>query len=237
MILFATSAWIEHFSSERRNSGTLSYLEAPDLAPYPLSMPCRFTTRLLATVMLCLCALDGHARSLSWQEGNRLQQKIHAIVKNGALSPVPAKRTAVSEAELNSYLNFHLRERIPASLSKPQVNLLGSSRLAGRVYVDIDEFKRQRGTRGLMDPFSYLSGEVPVTARGVLRTREGRGQFYLDSAEIYGVPLPRPVLQELVTFFSRTSERPRGFDLDSPFDLPAKIRELSVTQGEALVVQ
>ena len=205
---------------------------------YPLCMGCRFATPLLAIVLiLCPNALNGQAGSLSRQEGDRLQHKVDAIVKNGTLSPVSAKRTVVSEAELNSYLNLNLREKIPPALSKPEVNLLGNGGLAGRVYVDIDEFKRQRGTRGLMDPFSYLSGEVPVTARGLLRTREGRGQFQLSSAEIYGVPLPNPVLQELVTFFSRSAERPRGFDLDSPFDLPAKIRELMVTQREALVVQ
>jgi hypothetical protein len=198
----------------------------------------RWAAQLLTVVLiLCLVTLNGAAGSLSRQEGDRLQQKIDAIVKNSALSPVPAKKTAVSELELNSYLNLNLREKVPPALSKPEVNLLGNGGLAGRVYVDIDEFKRQRGTRGLMDPFSYLSGEVPVTARGVLRTREGRGQFQLSSAEIYGVPLPYPVLQELVTFFSRSPERPRGFDLDSPFDLPAKIRGLVVTPGEALVVQ
>jgi len=201
-------------------------------------MRCRIATQLLTVVLILgLNARNGPAGSLSRQEGDRLQQKIDAIVNNGALSPVPRKKTAVSEAELNSYLNLNLREKVPPALSQPEVNLLGNGGLAGRVYVDIDKFKRQRGTRGLMDPFSYLSGEVPVTARGVLRTREGRGQFQLSSAEIYGVPLPKPVLQELVTFFSRSPERPRGFDLDSPFDLPAKIRELLVTQGEALAVQ
>jgi hypothetical protein len=201
-------------------------------------MSCRFATRLLTVVLiLCLNALNGQAGSLSRQEGDRLQQKIDVILKNGALSPVPAKKTAVSEAELNSYLNLNLREKAPPALSNPEVNLLGNGGLAGRVYVDNDEFNRQRGTRGLMDPFSYLSSEVPVKARGLLRAGEGRGQFQLSSAEIYGIPLPKPVLQELVTFFSRSPERPRGFDLDSPFDLPAKIRELKVTQGEALIVQ
>ena len=201
-------------------------------------MRCRFAKqRLTVALILCLTAFSGHTGSLSRQEGDRLQQKIDAIVKNGALSPVPAKKTAASEAQLNSYLNFNLREKIPPALSKPEVNLLGNRGLTGRVYLDIDEFKRQRGTRGLLDPFTYLSGEVPVTASGVLRTREGRGQFQLSSAEIYGVPLPKAVLQDLVTFFSRSPERPRGFDLDSPFDLPAKIRELTITQGEALVLQ
>ena len=198
----------------------------------------RFAGQLLTILLiLSLSGFHSHAAPLSKQQGDQLQRKIEAIEKNGSVSPVPAKKTPVSESELNSYLNFNLREKIPQGLSQPEVNLLDNGGLAGRIYVDIDEFRRQRGTRGFMDPFSYLSGQVPVTARGVLRTRDGRGQFQLGSAEIYGVPLPKPILQELVTFFSRTPEQPRGFDLDSPFDLPAKIRELPITQGQAIVVQ
>jgi hypothetical protein len=198
----------------------------------------RFAGHLLTVLLaLTLSGLHSRAASLSKQEGDQLQSKIDAIAKNGSVSPVAAKKTPVSESELNSYLSFNLREKIPQGLSKPEVNLLNNGGVAGRIYVDIDEFKRQRGTRGFMDPFSYFSGEVPVTARGVLRTRDGKGQFQLGSAEILGVPLPKPILQELVSFFSRTPEQPRGFDLDSPFDLPAKIRELSITQGQALVIQ
>ena|SRR5919108_290391 len=197
-------------------------------------LPAQLLTILLT---LTLSGFHSHAAPLSKQEGDQLQRKIEAIEKNGSVSPVPAKKTPVSESELNSYLNFNLREKIPQGLSKPEVNLLDSGGVAGRIYVNIDEFKRQRGTRGFMDPFSYLSGEVPVTARGVLRTRDGKGQFQLGSAEIFGVPLPKPILQELVSFFSRTPEQPRGFDLDSPFDLPAKIRELPINQGQAIVIQ
>jgi hypothetical protein len=197
-----------------------------------------FAGHLLTILLtLTLSGFHSHAAPLSKQEGDQLQRKIEAIEKNGSVSPVPAKKTPVSESELNSYLNFNLREKIPQGLSKPEVNLLDSGGVAGRIYVNIDEFKRQRGTRGFMDPFSYLSGEVPVTARGVLRTRDGKGQFQLGSAEILGVPLPKPILQELVSFFSRTPEQPRGFDLDSPFDLPAKIRELPINQGQAIVIQ
>jgi hypothetical protein len=78
---------------------------------------------------------------------------------------------------------------------------------------------------------------VPLTARGVLHTRGGKGQFQLASAEIHGVPVPKPIVQELVSFFSRTPEKPNGFNLDAPFNLPAKIREIIVNPGEAFLVQ
>ena len=101
----------------------------------------------------------------------------------------------------------------------------------------MDEFTRRRQSRSVIDPLNYLSGQVPVNARGLLRTREGRGQLYLRSADIGGVPLPKPLLQELVGYFSRTPQNPNGFDIDAPFDLPSKIREISVGAGESVVIQ
>ena len=177
------------------------------------------------------------AIQLSKQEGDRLQRKIDEITKNGSAVPVKARRTPVSEAEVNSYLAFNAKDKIPQGLTDPEITIVGDGRLAGRILVDLDEFKRHRSSQGFMDPLSYISGKVPVTAHGLLRTQEGKGQFRLESAEILGVPLPKPILQELVTFFSRTPENPEGFDIDTPFNLPAKIREIMINKGEAVVVQ
>ena len=177
------------------------------------------------------------AGQLSKEQGDRLERKIEEITKNASANPVRSKRTTGSELEVNSYLNFNLKDKIPRGLTSPQITVVGDGQLAGRVFVDIDEFKRHRNSGGILDPLNYISGQVPVTARGVLRTRDGKGKFQLGSAEILGVPLPKPLLQELVTFFSRTPETPNGIDIDAPFNLPAKIREIVISRGEAVVVQ
>jgi hypothetical protein len=169
--------------------------------------------------------------------GERLARKIDEIDKNAAANPVRSKKTAVSELELNSYLAFNLKDKIPRGLANPEVQLVGNHRLVGRVFVDMDEFRRHRSSSGPWDPLSYVSGQVPLTARGTLHTQDGRGKFQLASAEIHGVPLPKSIVQELVSFFSRSVERPRGINIDAPFALPAKIREIAIQPGEALVVQ
>ena len=193
---------------------------------------------LLGLSVLSLCVSSAVAAiQLSKQEGDRLQRKIDEITKNGSAVPVKARRTPVSEAEVNSYLAFNAKDKIPQGLTNPEITIVGDGRLAGRILVDLDEFKRHRSSQGFMDPLSYISGKVPVTAHGLLRTQEGKGQFRLESAEILGVPLPKPILQELVTFFSRTPENPEGFDIDAPFNLPAKIREIMINKEEAVVVQ
>jgi hypothetical protein len=195
------------------------------------------SSNLSGVFLLTLCASSSFAIALSQEDGNRLQAKIDAIMKNAAADPPKARKFSIAEREVNSYLVFNLKEKIPKGLAEPEITMVGDGALAARVLVDMDEVKRRRQSRSVIDPLNYLSGQVPLNARGLLRTREGRGQFYLRSADIGGVPLPKPVLQELIGYFSRTPQSPNGFDIDAPFDLPSKIREISVGAGESVVIQ
>lgn len=197
-----------------------------------------FGSRFLFILLIVGITGSGTAAlELSREQGDALQRKLEEVAKNGSKNPVAARRTPMSELEVNSYLAFNVKDKIPRGLTNPQITMLGDGQLSGRVVVDFDEVKRHRRSQGLIDPLSYVSGQVPVTARGVLRGREGNGQFQLISAEILGMPLPKPIVQELVSFFSRTRENPNGFDIDAPFELPAKIRELVVQRGEAVLIQ
>ncbi len=60
-----------------------------------------------------------------------------------------------------------------------------------------------------------------------------RGTFALESATLGAVPVPKSLLQELVTYYTRSPELPNGFDLDKPFDLPANIRQVELQRGAA----
>jgi hypothetical protein len=51
------------------------------------------------------------------------------------------------------------------------------------------------------------------------------------------VPVPKSVLQELVSYYSKSESQPQGVDFEAPFRLPARIREIRTTLGQALVVQ
>ena len=82
-----------------------------------------------------------------------------------------------------------------------------------------------------------LRGRLPVQAAGVLRTQKGVGAFTLESASVGGLPVPKTVLQELVSYYSRSETNPKGVDFEAPFRLPAKIQEIRTSQGQALVVQ
>ena len=84
---------------------------------------------------------------------------------------------------------------------------------------------------------NYLTGRLPVTATGTLQTSNGIGRFELESASVGGVPIPKMLLQEIVSYYSRTPQNPVGISLDDPFALPARIREIQVERGQAIIVQ
>jgi hypothetical protein len=191
----------------------------------------------VAVFMLAATFASAAAPQSSKEQGDNLARKIEGINQNAAVEPSRPKTTQVSEPEINSYLAFNVKDNIPRGLANPQIRLVGEGQVSGRVYVDLDEFKRQRSSGGMMDPFNYIAGQVPLNARGILRTKDGVGQFQLTAADIHGVPLPKPLVQELVSFFSRTQERRNGFNIDEPFNLPAKIRTITIKSAEALVVQ
>jgi hypothetical protein len=70
-----------------------------------------------------------------------------------------------------------------------------------------------------------------------LTTANGIGHFDLESSSVGSVPIPKILLQEIVSYYSRSAEKPGGISLDDPFPLPARIREIQVERGQAIIVQ
>jgi hypothetical protein len=78
---------------------------------------------------------------------------------------------------------------------------------------------------------------VPVTASGILRSKEGEFRFELESATVAGVSVPKGILQELVGYYTKSATHPEGYSLDSPFTLSGGIREITVESRRAIVLQ
>jgi hypothetical protein len=170
-------------------------------------------------------------------DADRLQRKILAIAAYGAAQSRDAHLTSISERECNAYFQFHMKEALPAGVTEPSLRILGNGRLAAAAVVDFDAVRATRQSDDWLDPVSLLSGTLPATAEGTLHTKDGVGRFELESATIGGMSVPPSVLQQVVAYYSRSEEYPRGFALDTPFQLPSSIREIRLGKGEAVVVQ
>jgi hypothetical protein len=198
-------------------------------------------TRFAALALIAALAIVpawAQAR-LTKQDADRFEAKLGKIVvqgKTAALKSAQARSTPITDLELNSYLAFNAKDQVPTGILEPTLNALGDGRVSGRAIVDLDAVRNQK-QRGWLDPVGYLSGRLPVTAAGKLTTKDGQGQFQLDSAEISGMTVPKAVLQELLTYYSKSPENPNGISMEAPFELPARIREIRVGAGTSTVVQ
>ena len=76
-----------------------------------------------------------------------------------------------------------------------------------------------------------------MNVTGTLHTSKGVGRFEVESAEISGVPVPKLLLQEMVSYYSRSERTPNGIQLDDPFTLPLNIQQIEMGQGRAVIVQ
>jgi hypothetical protein len=195
-----------------------------------------------ALTMAALLTATGAVRLGADTAGTRadadgMQRKIDRI----AALPLGAGRRATltpfTEREVNAYLRFRLRDQFPSGIAEPAITIVGDGRVSGRAIVDLDEVSKANRSTSWFDPMRLLTGRLPVTATGLLETRDGAGRFVLETATISGVPVPKSVLQRVVSYYSTSPEDPDGIGLDDAFELPAQIVEIRVQAGQALVVQ
>ncbi len=170
-------------------------------------------------------------------EADKFQQKLQQIVANGNSEGRSERRTPVSQTEVNAYLKVRGPELLPVGVTDATVAAHGSGRVSGRAVVDLDVIREKKGSGSLLDLKSYLTGTLPVTARGILHTKDGMVRFELESAEVSGIPIPKGFLQDLVSYYTRSRDYPNGVNIDQAYELPANIREIQVGQGNAIVVQ
>jgi hypothetical protein len=188
-------------------------------------------------------AQPGAEQRFTRQDADRCQGKLGRITSfanspkaRASASSSAAQTTQLTDNELNSYLRYHLKDQVPVGIVDPTLNALGDGRVRGGAVIDLDAVRKQK-ERGWTDPLSYMSGKLPLTASGLLITQNGVGRFQLESAQLSGISIPRSLVQELLSHYSRSAQNPTGISMDDPFELPARIKEIRVGKGEAMVVQ
>ena len=191
---------------------------------------------VIAPCAVGLAAQPTDDEALSRLAGSRLASKLAAIEQNGRTEAREPRLTTLTEQEINAYLQFQGRAEVPASVTDAHIAIEGDGRVLGRANVDLDQV-REQGSERWLDPLSYLSGSLLILASGVLYTGDGVGRLEIDKVTVAGISVPTWVLREVVRHYSRSAEQPDGVNLDDEFELPSRIREIRVGQGEAVIVQ
>jgi hypothetical protein len=193
--------------------------------------------RIAATILTIAALVSLEAATVTRQNAEAFAQKVAQIRRQSEVGSRAARRTPLTQDELNSWLAYQSQPHLPNGVSAPEVTIVGQGRVSGNAVVDLETIAKRRSSGGTLDPWSLVGGRVPVTVTGILHTRDGMGRFEVQSAEIAGLPVPPGFLQELLSYYSRSPERPQGVRLDDTFSLPANIRQIEVGQGQAVVVQ
>jgi len=159
---------------------------------------------------------------------------VQANAGTEAKAPRP---TQFTEDETNSYLKFKSGPLLPTGLAEPVITMHGQGRVTGRAVVDLDVVRQKQSSGGWFDPTSYLTGKLPVSAVGRIVTADGKGRFELERADVSGIPVPKSLLAQMVNYFTRTADNPKGSSIDDTFELPAEIQRIDIATGRFTVVQ
>lgn len=198
--------------------------------------------RSLVTLLGLLLAAGVYAApdpTVARRDADAFKVKVAEISRRGGTAPAAAGhgRTTVTESEVNGYLATEVAGDLPSGVVSPAVSLLGQGRTTGQAVVDLDRVRQGMGATNVLNPLSYLRGRLPVVATGTIDSRDGVARLQFESATVAGVPVPKFVIQQIVGYYSRSERFPSGVSLDDPFTLPARIREIQVERGHAIVVQ
>lgn len=191
--------------------------------------------------VLLLLFLAGVAVSaadvLTRQQGDAFAKKVVAVQEHANAGAKKALATSFTQAETNSYLKFNAVDLLPTGLTQPEITMHAQNRVSAKAIVDLDIVRKKQSSGGWFDPTSYLTGKLLVTAAGRVITGDGKGRIELQSAEVSGVPIPKTFLNQMVNFFTRTADNPKGSTVDDVFELPAKIKRIDSEQGRFTVHQ
>ena len=185
---------------------------------------------------LLLTAASQAPQDRSKADADLMRKKLATIVARGeqktTSKPSPL-RTTFTDREANAYFKVDGPDFLPPGVLSPEVTIDEGGKVSARATVDLDKALQP----SVFNPLSWFGGKTEVTAFGTVRGENGMGQLQIERATLSGVAIPKTVLQQVVSYYTRSPEMPNGFNIDEPFELPSKIRSVETAKGQATVVQ
>ena len=166
---------------------------------------------------------------VSQRAADALQAKIDAIQK---AEENPNRKTTemieVTEAELESYVLFSLKDQIPAKMDSFDVQL-GE----GTVAADTQMTFASNGPTGNPLIEALMGGTHNLFVRGRLAGSNSTGRFQLEEVRLDGIPVPNILIETLIARYVKPKYP--DVDLNSPFQIPWGVESVSITPGKATI--
>ena len=169
-------------------------------------------------------------------DSDAMRKKLTTIVARGesktAQKPSPL-RTTFTDREANAYFRVDGPDFLPPGVLNPEVTIDQGGKVSARATVDLDKAIKP----SVFNPLSWFGGKTEVTATGTVQAAKGKGTLQIERATLSGVSIPKTVLQQVVSYYTKSPDMPNGFNIDEPFDLPSNIQSVETMKGQATVVQ
>ncbi len=192
---------------------------------------------LAVTVMVGLAAPAQVSGPPSAADGRELEAALARILLNaGTPRRGRERRVVITERAVNGFLRFQAADRLPPGLTDPELRMAAGGRLTVTATVDLDAVREQQSP-GRFNPLRYLSGDLPVTAVGTVRSARRTLTIDIESARVGSLPVPTTLAAELVRIYTRSDQYPDGIDLSEPIPLPSGIEAVHVEQRRTVIVQ
>jgi len=159
-----------------------------------------------------------------------LQQKIDAL-KAASEDPKHksgSSRMEVSEAELESYLLYSLKEEIPAQIDSADVQLSPDT-VALETQITFSS-----GATGNSVVDALVGGTHNLFVKGKLVASNAVGKFDLLDVRVDSIPVPNSLIQTLIKKY--VNPKYPEVDINEPFDMPWGIQSVKVDKGKATIV-
>jgi hypothetical protein len=191
---------------------------------------------LIGLPALLLTGAGQTTQDRSRTDAEQMRRKVAAIVARGEVKapsrPSPF-RTTFTDREANALFKVNGPEFLPPGVVNPEVSIDQGGKVSARALVDLNKALKP----SVFNPLSWIAGQTEVTAAGTVTATNGKGQLQIERATLSGITIPKTVLQQVVSYYTRTPEMPDGFNIDEPFELPSNIRSVETAKGQATVVQ
>ncbi len=129
-----------------------------------MNVTLRFSFRTVFAGLAALLATSGAVsrpdQAPLRADADRFMAKVEAINRFAATPQAKPLVTRITETELNAYLIYDATPQLPAGLTEPRITVLPSLDLSGTAVVDLDAVRKQRQSRGWLDPLNYLGGTL-----------------------------------------------------------------------------
>lgn len=188
--------------------------------------------RAFAVATVSLATLAGE-QSSNPADADSLAQKIEDMRERYLRGDARAKDFRLSEREVNAYLAHRLTDQIPKGVKDLWVSF-GPDLLNAGGRVDLAAVRDRMPDASLAFLFQGL---VPVELSARVKAEGGMGKAEIQSCRLGGMEVPKALIQQLLTTYSKSSSRPEGIRLEDPFELPYGIRSARLLSGEAVLRQ